>query len=97
MLGRRRSWRAGDGIHALDGKYADEALQLLLREIQATGGNPREYEVKLFGGGNMFESEVQSARRSINVAVDNVGASDALGGDILFCRQQFEDGVVPID
>ncbi|MDR3390515.1 MAG: chemotaxis protein CheD [Sulfuriferula sp.] len=38
----------------LDGKYADEALQLFLHEIRAAGTWPEEYQVKLFGGGSMF-------------------------------------------
>jgi chemotaxis protein CheD len=38
----------------LDGRYADEALQLFLREIRAAGTWPEEYQVKLFGGGSMF-------------------------------------------
>lgn len=38
----------------LDGHYADEAIQLFLREIKAAKTRPAEYRVKLFGGGNMF-------------------------------------------
>lgn len=38
----------------LDGRYADEALQLFLLEIRAAGTWPEEYQVKLFGGGSMF-------------------------------------------
>jgi chemotaxis protein CheD len=40
----------------LDGRYADEALQLFMREIRALGTWPDEYQVKLFGGGNMFRN-----------------------------------------
>lgn len=40
----------------LDGRYADEALQLFLREIRATKTFPDEYQVKLFGGGSMFRN-----------------------------------------
>lgn len=39
-----------------EGHYADEAVQLFLKEIQKAHTHPRDYEVKLFGGGNMFES-----------------------------------------
>ncbi len=39
---------------SLHGKYADEALELLLREIRAAGTRPQDYELKMFGGGNMF-------------------------------------------
>ena len=40
----------------LDGRYADEAFALFLREVEAAGTHPGEYEAKLFGGGNMFTS-----------------------------------------
>lgn len=38
----------------LDGRYADEALEYLVSEIRNAGTRPAEYEVKLFGGSNMF-------------------------------------------
>ena len=37
-----------------DGRYGDEAMELFLKEIRAAGTRPEEYEVKLFGGSNMF-------------------------------------------
>lgn len=62
----------------LDGRYGDEALALLLREIRASRSRPGDYEVKLFGGGNMFpehcsrhdnlsvpKRNVESARRML--------------------------------
>jgi chemotaxis protein CheD len=39
---------------SLDGRYADEALALLLRDIDVQGAPRREYQVKIFGGGRMF-------------------------------------------
>lgn len=48
--------RAARGQAGPDGKYADEAFWLLLREIEKSGTALHEYEVKLFGGGNMFPS-----------------------------------------
>jgi len=38
----------------LDGHYADEAMQLFMKEIKASKTNPSEYRVKVFGGGDMF-------------------------------------------
>lgn len=38
----------------LDGRYADEAVLLMLREMMREGTAPREYQVKLFGGGRML-------------------------------------------
>lgn len=49
----------------LDGRYADDAIQLLLQEVKASGTRPSEYEVKLFGGGNMFPSYVRRGSRGI--------------------------------
>jgi chemotaxis protein CheD len=39
---------------SLSGKYADEALALMFSEIKRSGARPNEYQIKLFGGGNMF-------------------------------------------
>ncbi|EXJ14944.1 chemotaxis protein CheD [Imhoffiella purpurea] len=36
------------------GCYADSAMAMLEREIEATGRPPHEFEAKLFGGGIMF-------------------------------------------
>lgn len=48
-----------------DGKYADEALHLLQREIAKSGTSLSEYQVKLFGGGNMFPDFEQGKREAI--------------------------------
>ncbi len=40
----------------LDGRYADEAFELLLRDVSKNGTRSHEYRVQLFGGGNMFPS-----------------------------------------
>ena len=55
---------------ALDGRYADEALQLFLREMRREKTPPWEYQVKLFGGGQMFEQTGQP-RRHINISERN--------------------------
>ena len=36
------------------GRYADEAVQLFLRELGRTGTRPAEYQAKIFGGGDQF-------------------------------------------
>ena len=46
--------RAGAAADSLDGRYADEALQMFLQEIRAAKTHPAEYRIKLFGAGNMF-------------------------------------------
>ncbi|ULA66068.1 MAG: putative chemoreceptor glutamine deamidase CheD 3 [Nitrospira sp.] len=40
----------------LDGRYGMEALQLFVREMARRATAVQEYEVKIFGGGNMFPS-----------------------------------------
>jgi len=37
-----------------DGRYGDEALQLMMRDLAAAGVNPAQCVAKIFGGGNMF-------------------------------------------
>jgi chemotaxis protein CheD len=64
--------RSASGLHhELEGRYADEALLLLLNEIRATPTSPEEYEVKMFGGGNQF-SELSGS--VMDVAARNVDA-----------------------
>jgi chemotaxis protein CheD len=54
MLPARSGERRYGDRPAPDGRYADEAIALLLKEIDAIGASHNEYQVKLFGGGNMF-------------------------------------------
>lgn len=39
---------------ALDGKYADEVMLLMMSELRQAQISPQECEAKVFGGGNMF-------------------------------------------
>lgn len=41
---------------ALDGRYADEAVALMLKDIRNAGCHPHDFEAKLFGGGSMLAS-----------------------------------------
>lgn len=45
------------GAQALDGRYGDEALALLLKEIHRERARPSEFDAKLFGGGYMFDRQ----------------------------------------
>ncbi len=38
----------------LDGRYGDHAMALFMAELQRNRTEPRDYQVKIFGGGNMF-------------------------------------------
>lgn len=60
----------------LDGRYADEAFELLLHEIGKRDTRPDEYQAKLFGGGNMFSQTI--AGEAFNVARSNIEAARTL-------------------
>ena len=49
--------RPGGRREELDGRYGDEVIALMLREIRHNGTHPCEYQVKLFGGGHMFSAQ----------------------------------------
>lgn len=64
-------------ITRLDGRYADEAILLLLKEALRRQTNPYDYEVKLFGGGNMF-THTKKKGAKLNIANRNVIAGQEL-------------------
>ncbi len=64
---------AHHGAHrALDGRYADEAMLLFLRDMRAAGTRPDEYEAKLFGGGRMFTQDNSQNQEGIGIPCKNV-------------------------
>jgi chemotaxis protein CheD len=64
----------------LSGKYADEAMDIFLNQILSYGTQAEEYEAKLFGGGQMFESSATVTRGQVrsNVSTSNVEAGSRL-------------------
>ena len=60
---------------APDGRYADEAIEMLTREINQIGAPHREYLVKLFGGGNMFPNRSNPVS---HVGIKNVESARSL-------------------
>jgi len=86
MLPSRSRKRHGD----YSGRYADEAYDLFLTELQKTATQPQDYELKLFGGGNMFvrDGDVitdlhgytapQGVIKRTNIAVQNVATAKDL-------------------
>lgn len=63
-----------------DGRYADEAIELFLREMGNAGTKPGEYHAKLFGGGNMFSAPSRLGKACKDVACRNVLAARELLG-----------------
>lgn len=56
---RRKGWQS----EALDGRYAEDAMKMFLREIQRSRARASEFQVKLFGGGHMFKAAHPLDRR----------------------------------
>ena len=55
LPGRRRE--LGSTARELDGRYADEAIEMFRREIVAAATEAYDYEVKMFGGGAQFTDQ----------------------------------------
>jgi chemotaxis protein CheD len=57
---------------ALCGRYGDEAMEWLLARIRKTGAPAAQFQAKLFGGSNMFETAIGGVmdigRRNIDMA-----------------------------
>jgi chemotaxis protein CheD len=65
--------RARRGVPGADGKYADEALGLLFEEVRRSGTALEDYQVKLFGGGNMFHRQAGATHIHIGTRNAEVG------------------------
>lgn len=60
----------------LDGRYGEEVMQIMLRELAAVGIRPTDCVGKIFGGGNMFPGQSRADVR--NVGLKNGEAARAL-------------------
>lgn len=60
----------------LDGRYGDEAIELMLREARIRGISPTELRIQLFGGGNMFPTI--GRQKDNHVGKKNVDAAKQL-------------------
>ena len=64
--------RPRNRVHShLDGKYGEDAMKLFMKELKLSRTHPDEYQVKLFGGGRMFELQ-EKHRKVVPVADTNV-------------------------
>ena len=61
--------RGGGGVFALDGRYGEEAMWLMLRELVRADVDPMQCEAKIFGGGDMFPRTMRSG--ALNVGRKN--------------------------
>ena len=79
------------------GLYAVDAVELFAKAALAAGTLPREYVVKLFGGGNMFGPAVHTCELECATAelgnCRNVGCRNVLAGRTLFGQRGFRVAV----
>ena len=68
--------RGSAAANELEGRYADEAVEMFRREMEAAGTACCEYEIKLFGGGDQFPDVERSIEKT--VAERNLEAGRAL-------------------
>ncbi|WP_372626943.1 chemotaxis protein CheD [Arsukibacterium sp.] len=61
----------------LNGKYAEEAMQMFEQQAHDYNTRLKEYQIKLFGGSNMFIHSTGKPQQ-INVARDNVAFAHKL-------------------
>lgn len=61
----------------LNGKYGDEAIELFIEQARAHRTSPEDYQLKLFGGGEMFPHHSRGVSFN-NVALMNIRAALAL-------------------
>ena len=80
MLPKRASPRKKG--NPLDGRYADEVMEMFMLELKRARSQPAEYQVKVFGGGRMFEPAAKAgrARNDVDISERNVQIGRELAG-----------------
>ena len=51
-------------------RYGSYAMELLINEILKRGGNKSRLEVKIFGGGKLFESKIDVGQKNVEWAIE---------------------------
>jgi chemotaxis protein CheD len=74
----------------LDGRYADEAMALLMQDIDALGAPREEYQVRVFGGGDMFGNQAMPGK-FINIGpINMIGLKNILAARSLIKTHGFQ-------
>lgn len=73
---------------AAGGNYADEVMQMFLRELRRTGTQPKDYIVKLLGGGCMFADKLTDTA-AVRTDVREVSARNIAAGKALLAKHGF--------
>lgn len=78
------------GHGSFDPRYGDEAIFLMLGHIKELGARPKEFEVRLYGGGDMFPSIEASEGKKIGI--NNVKMAKAMLGQYGFTVVEEDTG-----
>lgn len=70
------SRRIREDSEGLDGRYGEEAIELLLDEIKKAKTKPSDYHIKVFGGANMFSKIIEKS--AMNVGDKNVALAEEI-------------------
>lgn len=74
---------------ALDGRFGDEAIALLMREIKKAGTHSQDYEAHLYGGADTMPDQ---ARLKFNIGERNVEKAWAIIDEFGFQLQSVDVG-----
>jgi chemotaxis protein CheD len=80
---RSRAWQRGSpkssatSGEVLNGRYAEDAMRMFMRELGRSGTKPADYQVKLFGAGQMFDHGA-TPRRHVDISERNMEAGREL-------------------
>jgi len=83
-------------IHHLDGKYGEDAILMFFQEAIRHNTNPKDYIVKIFGGGNMFpkhRAHLPCETKPCKDVIDgcrNVSCKNSMIGHAILEREGFK-------
>lgn len=70
LLAHREQYKKNE--HHPPGYYATDAISYFVKQVQRLGLATTEFELKFFGGGNMFQSPKAPKHTPVDVASDNI-------------------------
>jgi chemotaxis protein CheD len=78
MLPERGCERRSGDWPVPNGRFADEAVTLMLNRMDVAGAHHSEYQVKLFGGGDMFPETNKHRNETAPIGAQNMQAARRL-------------------
>lgn len=75
--------------HQLNGKYAEDAMAMFMREVTLSGTRPSDYQAKIFGGGNMLIREnenIEQCKPSYNKCIASFECKNVACKNIMIAK-----------